>query len=89
MLLNLVVLEFEYLEAIREGSLRGLCLREEIHYLASGESLFYILILEEDDLVAVGPDLSLHPVGEDDLFLAALVELLPLALRADDLVNLH
>lgn len=88
-LLYLVVLEFEHLEAIGERGLGGLGLREEVDDLAARERLLDILILEENNLVAVGPDFALYAVREDDLLLPALVELLLLALLADDFVDLN
>jgi len=45
--------------------------------------------LEENNLVTVRPDLSLHSIWEYNLLLAALVELLPLTLGADHLVDLY
>ena len=88
-LLNLVVLEFEDLQAVRERGLRRFSLREEVHDLASGEGLLDVLILEEDDLISIGPDLSLDPVREYYLLLAALVELLFLAFSTDHFICLN
>ena len=87
-LLNLVVLEFEDLQAIGESGLRGFSLREEVDDLAAREGLLDVLILEEHHLVTVGPDLSLDPVREYYLLLAALVELLLLPFRANHLISL-
>ena len=78
--LNLIVLEFENLETIRESGLGSFSIREEIHNLASGEGLLDILILKEDNLVAIWPHLSFDSVREGDFFFAAFVELLLFAL---------
>ncbi len=78
--LNLIVLEFENLEAIGESGLRSFSIREEVHNLASREGLLDILILKEDNLVAIWPHLSFHSVWEGDLFFTTFVELLLFAL---------
>ena len=88
MLFDLVVLKLKDLKAVWESSLRGLCLWKEIDYFAAWEGLLDILVLEKDDLVTIGPYFSLHSVRENYLFLAALVELLLLALWADHFVDL-
>ena len=88
MLFDLVVLELKDLKAVWESSLRGLCLWKEIDYFAAWEGLLDILVLEEYDLVAIGPHLSLYSVRENYLFLTTLIELLLLALRADHFVDL-
>lgn len=87
MLLNLIVLKLKYLQAVWERRLRRLGLGEEVHNFAARERLLDILVLKEDDLVSVRPYLALDSVREDYLLLAALIELLPFAFLADDLVD--
>ena len=88
-LLDLVVLEFEDLEPVRERRLRSLSLGEEVDDFAAREGLFDVLILEEHDLIAILPNLSLDAIGEDDFLLSTGVELLFFTFGADDLVTLH
>ena len=73
-LLNLVVLKLKDLEAVRESRLRCLGFVEKVDDFASRKGLFYVLILEKDNLVAIRPNLSLHSVRENYLFLSALEE---------------
>jgi len=87
--LNLIVHEFEHLKTVGEGCLRRFGFRKEIDDFTAGERLLNVLILEENNLVTVRPDLSLHSIWEYNLLLAALVELLPLTLGADHLVDLY
>ena len=88
-LLNLVVLELEHLETVGVSRLRCLCLCKKVDDFPSWEGLFDVLVLEKHHLIAVRPNFSLHTVRENDLFLAALVELLLFALGIDHFVNLN
>ena len=79
-LFDLVILELKNLQAVRESSLSRLRIREEIHNFTSRESLLDILILEENNLVAIWPYFPLDTIGKDYFFFATLVELLLFAL---------
>ena len=89
MLLNLIVHEFKYLQTICKGCLCRFCFRKEIYDLTAGERLLDVLILEENYLVTVRPNLSLDSIWEDNFFLAALVELLLLSFGAYHFVDLN
>ena len=86
-LLDLIVLEFEYLKPIGEGCLRSLRFREEVYYFTASKCLFNVLVLEKHHLVAVWPYLTLYAILEDDLLLAALIELLALTFLTDYLID--
>ena len=81
-LLDLLVLEFEDLHAVREGGLSSLGLCEEVAGLASFEALLDVVVLEENDLVAIRPDLPLHSVWENYFFLTVIIDSLDFPLLA-------
>lgn len=87
MLLDLIVLKFENLEAVGESRLCRLRLREEIYDFTTWERLFDVLVLEENDLVAIEPNLTLDTVRENYLFLSTLVEFLTLSFLTDNLID--
>ena len=82
MLLDLLVLELEDLHPIWEGSLRCLCICEEVAYFSALEALLNVVVLEEHYLVAIRPDFPLHTVREDDFLLAIVKDPLDLPFRA-------
>ena len=82
MLLDLLVLELEDLHPIREGSLRCLCICEEVAHLSALKALLDVVVLEEHYLVAIRPDLPLHTIRKDDLLLAIVKDPLDLPFRA-------
>jgi len=86
-LLNLIVLKLEYLEPIGEGSLCRFCLREEVNSASIREGLLDVLVGEPDDLVAIGPDLTLDSIGEHHLLLAVGVYTLDLAILASSFLD--
>ena len=78
MLLSLLVLEFEDLHAIWESCLCCFSLCKEIADLASLKALLNIIVLEENHLVAIWPNLPLDTVGENDFFLTVVIDSLDL-----------
>ena len=87
MLLNLVVAEFEDLKLVREGSLRCLCLREEIDNFSVGERLLYVLVVEVNYGVTIWEGLTFDTVVENYFFLAVLIDALNLAIVAHVLLD--
>jgi hypothetical protein len=87
MLLNLIVSEFEHLQAVLECCLGGFCLSEIVSDFLIRIGLFDVLVVEVDDRVAVRECLTLHTVVEDHLFLAILVNPLNFAVVSNDLLH--
>ena len=78
MLLNLLVLEFEDLYAVWESCLCRFSLCKEIADLATLKALLNIIVLEENYLVTIWPNLPLYTVGENDFFFTVVINSLDL-----------
>jgi len=89
-LLNLIVCKFEYLQAIREGSLCGLGLCKIVDDLLVWVSLLDIIIIEVNNGVPIWEYFPLNAIIKDYLFFAVLVYSLNLAIMSNNLLhNLH
>jgi hypothetical protein len=86
-LFYLLVCECEYLKALFQGRLSGLCFAEVVHYSLVRISLLHVSVVEVDDRVPVLERLSSDFVGENHLFLAVEVDTLDFAILADNLVG--
>ena len=86
MFLNLIVLELKHLQTIWESRLRGLSISKVVDYSLIRVSLLDVVVVEVHDCVPIREHLSLHPVVEDHLLLAILVQSLNLAIVTDDLL---
>ncbi len=84
MLFNLRVGKLEDLEPIGEGGLCGLSIREVIGYLAIGECLLDIIIVEIYYRIAITPDLSPNSISKNNLFFSVFVDSLDFSIMTDD-----
>ncbi len=87
MFFDLVVCEFEHLQPVGEGSLRGPRLCEIVDDPLISVGLLYVAVVEVDDGVAVGEHLSLHSVVEYHLLLAVLINPLYLSIVPYNLLH--
>ena len=85
--LDLVVGEFEDLQAVWEGGLRRLGFSEVVDNFLVWEGLLDVRVVEVDDRVAVGEAFSLHAVVEDYFLFAVGVHALDLAIVPDYLLH--
>lgn len=87
MFLDLIVAELEHLQFVRESCLRSLCFCKKVDDFPIRERLLDILIIEVYDGVPVWERLSLHPIVEDDLLLAVLVDALDFTIVTHELLH--
>lgn len=80
MLFYLVVVKFEYLQAIRVGSLSSARFCKVVYNFAIRVSLLDILVVEVHNCIAIREDFSLDAIAKNDLLLAVLIGPLNLAI---------
>jgi len=85
-LLHLSVLELKNLQAVWEGRLSSLGFCEVVDDLLGGVRLLDVLVVEEDDGIAVRPALSLDSIRKHNLFLPTRERALSLAISSNCLV---
>ena len=87
MLFNLAVAKFKDLKLVREGSLRCLCLGEEVDNFSVLECLLDVLVVEVNYCVSIWEGLTLDTVVENYFFLAILIDALDLTIVANILLD--
>jgi hypothetical protein len=87
MLLDLLVLKFEYLQAVRVSGLSCFGFSEIVHNTLVGVGLFYVFISKVDYQVPVWVGFSSNTIGEYDFFLSRLVDALNLPVMTHNLIN--
>lgn len=87
MFFDLVVREFEHLQAIGEGRLGCLCFCKVVPDFLVGEGLLDVLVIEVHNCVAIWESLPFHAIVENHLFFAAGIDTLNFSIVTNLLVN--